>query len=213
MLTALVAVRRLPPTATIPISTRAAAVPPTEAGARPGQVWSLVDALHGLLLPSGNDIAYAIAERVAGSVEAFGTPMQAVSTELGLSTASTWRDPAGFDNAADGAVGGGNWSTARDLARLGRAVLDDPLLARIVTTRTYTYSGPYGAPHTVSSSNQLLTTDPSAFGVKTGTTNAAGQCLVAATSRGGRQVVSVVLGASNRYAATTALLGQTPAPA
>jgi D-alanyl-D-alanine carboxypeptidase len=210
MLTALVAVRRLPSNATIPISARAAAVPPTEAGARPGEVWSLADALHGLLLPSGNDIAYALAERVAGTVEAFGGHMQALSNELNLSTASTWRDPAGFD-AAGMAVGGGNWSTARDLARVGRAVLADPTLAGIVRTQAYTYRGPYGSPHTISNSNRLLATDPTILGIKTGTTAAAGQCLVAAAQRSGRQVVSIVLGASDRYGATTALLNRTPA--
>ena len=209
MLTALVAVRRLPPVATVRISNRAAAVPPTEAGARAGQVWSLVDALHGLLLPSGNDMAYAIAERVSGSVEAFGPEMQAVSRELGLTTSSTWRDPAGFDSATE-AVGGGNFSTARDLARLGRALLDDPLLAGIVRTRTYTYRGSYGVPRTVTNSNRLLATDPTVFGVKTGTTSAAGQCLVTAARRG-REVISVVLGADDRYAATAALLDRTPA--
>jgi hypothetical protein len=211
MLTALVAVRRLPPGTTIPISARSAAVPPTEAGARTGEVWSMTDALHGLLLPSGNDIAYAIAERVSGTVEAFGTQLQVMSNELGLSTASTWRDPAGFDSAI--AVGGGNWSTARDLARVGRAVLDDPVLARIVRTPAYTYQGPYGSPRTVTNSNRLLTTDPSVTGVKTGSTAAAGQCLVASASRAGRQVVTVVLGAADRYAATTALLDRTPAAA
>ncbi len=212
MLTALVAVRRLPPGATIRISSRAAGVPPTEAGARPGEVWSLVDALHGLLLPSGNDIAYAIAERVAGNVEAFGGHMQSVSSELRLSTTSTWSDPAGFD-AAGLAVGGGNWSTARDLARLGRAVLDDPLLAGIVRTERYTYRGPYGSPRTVGNTNRLLTGGSGVYGIKTGTTAAAGQCLVTAASRNGREVISVVLGASDRYAATTALLDRTPAAA
>ena len=209
MLTALVAVRRLPRGATVPISARAAGVVPTEAGARQGEVWSLDDALHGLLLPSGNDLAFALAERVSGSVEAFGPQMQAVSNELGLSSSSTWRDPAGLD-APSLAVGGGNWSTARDLSRLGRAVVDDPLLSRIVDTASYTYRGPYGVPHTVSNSNRLLTADPTVFGIKTGTTAAAGQCLVAAASRSGRQVVTVVLGATDRYAATAALLNRTP---
>ena len=208
MLTALVAVRRLPPGATVPISARASAVTPTEAGARAGEVWSLPDALHGLLLPSGNDIAYAIAERVAGTVEAFGSEMQSLSVELGLSTASTWRDPAGLDFSA--AVGGGNWSTARDLARLGRAVVDDPVLAGVVRTRTYTYKGGYGVPRTVTNTNGLLARDATVYGVKTGTTAAAGPCLVAAAGRNGRQVVSVVLGAGDRLAATSWLLGLTP---
>jgi ribosomal protein L24E len=211
MLTALVAVRRLPADATIPISARAAGVVPTEAGAKAGEVWSLTDALHGLLLPSGNDIAYAIAERVAGTVEAFGTEMQKLSVELGLSTASTWQDPAGLDFAA--AVGGGNWSTARDLARLGRAVVDDPALGRVVGTASYTYAGPYGTPHTVTNTNELVRVDPTVYGVKTGTTPAAGACLVAAAGRRGREVVSVVLGAGDRSAATSALLDLTPVAA
>ena len=208
MLTALVAVRRLPPDATVPISARAAAVTPTEAGAREGEVWTRDDALHGLLLPSGNDLAYALAERVAGTVEAFGHEMQTLSAELGLSTASTWRDPAGLDFAA--AVGAGNWSTARDLARLGRAVVDDPELAGIVRTRTYTYTGPYGVPSSVTNTNELLGRDATVYGVKTGTTPSAGACLVAAAGRSGRQVVSVVLAAPDRVAATSALLDLTP---
>jgi len=73
--------------------------------------------------------------------------------------------------------------------------------------------GGHRSPRTVSNSNRLLRSDPTVVGVKTGTTSAAGQCLVTAASRGGRQVVSVVLGATDRYAATSALLDRTPAAA
>ncbi len=107
-------------------------------------------------------------------------------------------------------MGGGNWSTAQDLARLGQAVLDDPVLSPIVRTQSYTYQGPYGNPRTTTNSNRLLSTDVNAVGIKTGTTAAAGQCLVAATTRNGRFILTVVLGATDRYAATSALIEATP---
>jgi D-alanyl-D-alanine carboxypeptidase len=210
MLTALVAVRRLPADATIPISPRAAGVSGAGAGAKAGEVWTMEDALHGLLMPSGNDIAYALAERVSGSVEAFGPVMAEVAKEVGA--AGTWNDPAGLDGNL--AVRGGNSATTFDLSQIARAVLDNPRLAPVVDTATYTYSQGYGVPHTVNNSNRLVRTDPTVYGVKTGTTDAAGPSVVIAAKRRNRAVVVVVLGAAeDRFATAQAILDNTPSPA
>jgi len=206
MLTALTAIRRLPADAVVPISVRAAEVSGAGAGAIAGEVWTLEDALHGLLLPSGNDLAVALAERVAGSVEAFAPMMAQTAADLGAG--GTWNDPSGLDGPV--AVGGGNWATARDLVAIARALLATPRLAAVVRTPSYTYAGPYGLPHTTTNSNRLVREDPTVFGVKTGTTGAAGGCLVTAATRRGRTVIAVVLDADDRFAATQALLDRTP---
>jgi D-alanyl-D-alanine carboxypeptidase len=209
MLTALVAVRRLPADASFPISARAAAVSGAGAGAKEGEVWSMEDALHGLLMPSGNDIAIAIAERTAGSVEAFGQLMTEVAKEVGAG--GTWNDPAGLDGSL--AVRGGNSATTFDLSQIARALLATPRLAAVVDTPAYSYGGGYGLPHTVNNSNRLVRTDPTVYGVKTGTTDAAGPSVVVAANRRNRAVVTVVLGAAeDRFATAQAILDATPSP-
>jgi D-alanyl-D-alanine carboxypeptidase len=209
MLTALVALRRLPADATFPISARAAGVSGAGAGAKEGEVWTMEDALHGLLMPSGNDIAIAIAERVAGSVEAFGPIMTEVAKEVGAG--GSWNDPAGFDGGI--AVRRGNSATTYDLSQIARAVLATPRLAAVVDTPTFTYSLGYGLPHTVNNSNRLVRTDATVYGVKTGTTDAAGPSVVVAANRRGRAVVVVVLGAAeDRFDTAQAILDATPSP-
>src|SRR5688572_28067544 len=71
LLTALVALERLPLESTVPVSARAQSQPASKISMLEGQVWTLKDALHALLMESANDAAFAIAERASGSVEQF----------------------------------------------------------------------------------------------------------------------------------------------
>jgi D-alanyl-D-alanine carboxypeptidase (penicillin-binding protein 5/6) len=169
------------------------------------------DLLYGLRLPSGNDAAVAFAEhfgkRMKPGNEAspgedplprFITEMNRVAGELGLRETH-------FVNP-NGLPAPGHQSSARDLARLAQQALALPAFARYVATRTYgcTILGPDGQRRQLvwTNTNRLLDID-GYDGVKTGTTRAAGECLVASGRRNGDHVIVVILGASSteaRYA-------------
>jgi D-alanyl-D-alanine carboxypeptidase len=143
--------------------------------------------LHGLLLPSGNDAAIALAQRAAGgSVRRFVGLMNARARALGLEC-TRFSSPSGFVDA-------GNHSCAGDLAALARAVLRVPRLARIVRRPSAVLPFPIrGGRLYLYNNNPLLRRGyRGTTGVKTGYTDAAGRCLVA-TARHGTTRLGVVL--------------------
>jgi D-alanyl-D-alanine carboxypeptidase (penicillin-binding protein 5/6) len=163
-------------------------------GLQPGQRLSMQDLLYGLLLPSGNDAALAIGEHVGGTVPAFVQMMNLKVAELGLHN-THFTNPHGLDEQ-------GLYTSAFDIAVLGRKLLSRPELAAIVSTKTY-QPGWDGPP--VWNGNKLLYEYPGAIGVKTGYTAAAGQSIVAAAERDGRTIVVSLLGSWDRYVDATAL--------
>ncbi len=191
LMTALTAVATLPGSTTVPISPRAASVPNMNIGARPGEVWKLDDLLHALLIISGNDAAYAIAERAGGTVEGFAALMNATGKELGLRD-STFSDPAGLDGR-EGLAGGSRMS-AYDLAVVARNARALPQLASIVRLTRYDFTGPDGPHHLENHNNSFLTKYAGADGMKTGYTNLAQNSLAASATRDGRTLVAVMLG-------------------
>lgn len=144
--------------------------------------------LYGLLLPSGNDAAIALAQHEAGTVRAFVRRMNRRGHQLGL-RCSRFASPSGI-------VDRGNYACARDLALLGRAVLRRPRLARIVRTRDVALPFPIkGGKVFMYNHNPLLRVPyPGTLGIKTGYTNESGRCLVAAVRRGNRRLGVVLLG-------------------
>ncbi|MGI8854602.1 MAG: D-alanyl-D-alanine carboxypeptidase family protein [Thermomicrobiales bacterium] len=179
-------------------------------GLKPGDTLTLGNLLKGMLIPSGNDAATVIAHAegaklpdaaTVGPVNAFVTKMNAVGVERGL-TATTAVNPSGLD--APGMV-----STAHDLARLADIVLADPILAPIVRTPEAMIPSAYGT-YPVTNTNELLGT-PGVIGVKTGTTDEAGQNLIVAVAENGHRLIVVVLGSTDRYADARALLAYTRA--
>lgn len=155
-------------------------------GLSAGELLTAEELLWGLLIPSGNDAAMALARHHSGSVDTFVQRMNQRGQALGL-TQTNFVNPHGFD--ADGQS-----SSAQDLLTLTRLLWESPLFRRIVGTASATVAG-----HTLVSTNQLLGTFPSANGVKTGTTTAAGQNLVAGIERNGHQLFAVILGSQDRY--------------
>lgn len=152
---------------------------------------SVADLVRGLVVQSGNDAAIALAETVAGSQEAFVELMNRQAARLGL--ANTHFVNASGEPAPD------HYSTARDIATLTLAMIRDfPELYALHAAKEFTYNGIRQANR-----NRLLWTDPTVDGVKTGFTEAAGYCLVAAARRGERRLVSVVLGARSDTLRTT----------
>jgi serine-type D-Ala-D-Ala carboxypeptidase (penicillin-binding protein 5/6) len=143
--------------------------------------------LYGLLLPSGNDAAIALAQRISGTVPRFVESMNARARDLGL-TCTRFSSPSGIVDA-------GNHSCAIDLAVIARALLDRPRLARIVRHRRIVLPFPIkGGKLYLFNNNPLLRLGyAGTIGVKTGFTVAAGRCLVAAVRRNGRRLGVVLL--------------------
>lgn len=172
-----------------------------------GDVVDVRTLLHGLLIPSGADAAMALA-REAGSrlepgaadpVGRFVAEMNAWAREHGM-TNTQFTNPVGSDDPL-------NYTSARDLVRATQALLNDWLLARIVGMESYVaeIGGPNARQVELFSSNQFITRDD-VFGVKTGTEDIAGQCLITGFWRGDNQIITVVLGSADRYADTQAVM-------
>jgi D-alanyl-D-alanine carboxypeptidase (penicillin-binding protein 5/6) len=153
---------------------------------RQGERMTVEDLLEALLLESANDAAVALAENIAGTRAAFVEEMNDRAAELGLDHTS-YANPIGLDQA-------GNYSTARDLARLTRTLLRIPRFARIVDMPQAELESGI-RPRVVRNRNNLIAAYPWVSGVKTGFTLNAGNVLVGAAERGRRaRVVSVVMG-------------------
>jgi D-alanyl-D-alanine carboxypeptidase (penicillin-binding protein 5/6) len=204
LLTALVALERLPPGAEVPVSTRAEGMPARKMNMKAGQIWSLEHTLHALLLVSANDAAVALAERVSGSESEFAEEMARAGQRLGLEDEPTLVDAAGLDDEFSHA--GGNLMSARDLAIVARAAIVRPEIAAIVALPEYRFAGGDGLPHRLLNHNRLLRTYPGAIGMKTGATKRAGRSLVAAARRGNRTLIAVVVGGADTYGYATLLL-------
>ncbi|MCC6456607.1 MAG: D-alanyl-D-alanine carboxypeptidase [Caldilineaceae bacterium] len=157
-----------------------------------GDVVTVTDLLWGLLLPSGNDAASALARYMGGNVETFVAAMNARAQELGLSQTH-------FVNA-HGLDAQGHVSSAADLLMLTRELWGYPLFRSMVGTARVQWNG-----RDLSSTNEWLTTFDGATGVKTGTTDEAGECLVASVERDGRTVLLVIMGSQARYEDATKL--------
>jgi D-alanyl-D-alanine carboxypeptidase (penicillin-binding protein 5/6) len=142
--------------------------------------------LYGLLLPSGNDAAIALALRAAGSQARFVALMNRRAQSMGL-VCTRFSSVSGIKDA-------GNHSCAPDLAALARAVLRQPRLAKVVGSRSAVLRFPIkGRKLYLYNNNPLLRSGyKGTTGVKTGYTDAAGRCLVA-TARRGRIRLGVVL--------------------
>jgi serine-type D-Ala-D-Ala carboxypeptidase (penicillin-binding protein 5/6) len=141
-----------------------------------GESLTVRDLLIALLVPSGNDAAVALAEGVAGSERAFVALMNRRAEALGL-TGTRFANPHGLDAP-------GHHSTVRDLVRLGREAMRDPVFRGIVTRRRATIPGPGGVgERAYVTGNGLLDLDPEADGIKTGMTDGAGYTLVAHSRR------------------------------
>jgi D-alanyl-D-alanine carboxypeptidase (penicillin-binding protein 5/6) len=198
LMTALVTVEREQPGQTLLEQPYTAGVGESLAGVPAGGRLPLADMLRAMLLPSGNNVAYSLAVDVGGSVARFVSMMNGLASLLSLGR-THFTTPIGLDTPGD------NYSTATDLARLARVVLRDPLIAKVVDQP----SARLADGVVVRNRNDLVGAYHWVVGVKTGSTQDAGQCLVAAASLNGVRLISVVLGAPSeaaRDADTLALL-------
>lgn len=186
ILTAILVLERLPLSAVVTVSERAAAQRNGAAvGLEPGDQWTVEDLLHVMLVRSANDAAVALAEAAAGSVERFVALMNARAHGLGARH-TQFANPHGLDHPD-------HYSTAYDLAVLARYGLHHPVFAALVRTRAWVLRRPGRAPQELASTNRFLTRYDGADGVKTGWTARSGPCLVASATRDGWQLLAVVL--------------------
>jgi D-alanyl-D-alanine carboxypeptidase (penicillin-binding protein 5/6) len=197
MMTALVVTDRVPPGSKVRITREALAYRGSGVGLLPRGRWIGVETmLHGLLLPSGNDAAIALAQRAARTVPRFVALMNRRASEMGLQCTRF--------SSPDGLRTRGNHSCAADLAALARAVLRTPRLARIVRRRQAALPFPIAGGRIFLYNNNPLVREgyPGVTGVKTGYTVAAGRCLVASARRRGVRLGVVLLHARDpgRYA-------------
>ncbi len=159
-------------------------VEPSSLDMKPGQKFTRLQMLYGLLLKSANDVALALARDNAGSIPAFAEKMNRRARELGA-TASNFENPNGLHNKD-------HYTTPHDLALIAHAAMQQPLFRKIVSTVDYTWLTETG-PVPLVNHNKLLTRFPGCTGVKTGYTVPAQQVLVSAALRDGREVISIVM--------------------
>ena len=167
----------------------------SSAGLYLGEHISLKDLLYGLLLPSGDDAAVAIADGVAGSQDAFVHIMNTEAQRLHLFQTHFY-DPTGLDTDQNlnPIPANQHYTTPYDLVRLARYAMSIPLFAQIVKTKTYT-PAPHSSTGTLpwKNTNSLLKSYQGTLGINTGWTGTAGGCLVFAARRHGHTLIGVVL--------------------
>ena len=146
------------------------------------------DLLFGMIVQSGNDASVALAEHIAGSESVFAEMMNQHAAAIGMHS-SHFRNATGLP--AENHV-----TTARDLAALARAIVEEfPDYYKWHAVKEFTYND-----IKQSNRNSLLWRDDSVDGLKTGHTEDAGYCLVASAERDGMRIISVVLGTSSTKA-------------
>ncbi len=194
MVTALVTVKVLDLNKVVTISQRPPSVQGSKVNLLVGEKITIGNLLKALLINSGNDAAFALAEAYSGKpgeYQPFIDQMNLLAKNNGL-TKSVFYDPAGLDDEF-------GRSTARELAHIARLVLANETLKDIIMTPATTVTSVDGLiAHPLKNTNRLIQSDtpyflPNALGVKTGFTNEAGHCLVSAYQLGDRTLIGVVM--------------------
>ncbi len=188
MMTALLTVTSAPPDAPVLITKEAVDMPGSKVGVLPlGKHVKLETLLYGLLLPSGNDAAVALAQHAAGTVDKFVARMNVEAAKLGMGC-THYSSPSGYYDQY-------NFSCAADLALLAHVDLEQPRIASVV--RTYSAVLPFpikgGKLYLYNNNPLLIYKYPGVTGMKTGETEAAGRCLVATAERHGVRLGVVLL--------------------
>ncbi len=177
-------------------------IPGSRVGLINGEDLSFRSMLYGMLLNSGNDAAFAIAENYPGGVLGFVSAMNKKAAEMNLKN-SHFDNPAGFDSP-------NHYSSAADLAKITGEAIKNYQLARIFATKeTNIVSLNKRYTHQLLNLNKLLADVNGVLGVKTGTTEGAKENLVTLVEREGHRVLLVVLGSNDRFGETTRLIDWT----
>jgi serine-type D-Ala-D-Ala carboxypeptidase (penicillin-binding protein 5/6) len=175
----------------------------SNAGLRPGDWLTADQLLYAMLLPSGADAAYTLAQAYGPGLSAFVSKMNATARQLGM-THTHFTNFDGLPYPTSGA----DYSTAADLIRLGRAAMARPVFRAVVATRKYQLAAGYRHHgYTWYNLNPLLGHYPGADGIKTGWTPAAGPCLLFESTLGGVALIGVELDGSGNDSTGTVSAG------
>ncbi|MGQ0501780.1 MAG: D-alanyl-D-alanine carboxypeptidase family protein [Panacagrimonas sp.] len=155
---------------------------------------ALKDLIDGIVIQSGNDASIAVAEHVAGSEDAFAELMNQYAQKLGMKN-SHFTNAPGLPNPE-------HYTTARDIAILGRALIRDfPEEYKVYSQRDFVFNGIKQGNR-----NILLDMDPGADGIKTGHTSTAGFCLLSSIKRDDRRLIAALMGTpSMKYRAQASM--------
>jgi len=158
-----------------------------------GDIIPMDDLLYGLLLPSGDDAAIAIADSISGSPTNFAVLMNQYAKKLGL-THTHYINPDGLTYQLSNGKLSYNYTSAADLADLMQYAMRNPAFAEIVNRQVFTLSAGNGHhAYTWNTTDDLLAEYPGATGGKTGFTSEAGYCLVFTAERNGHHLIGVLL--------------------
>jgi D-alanyl-D-alanine carboxypeptidase (penicillin-binding protein 5/6) len=161
---------------------------PSKLDIRAGETYRRADLLRILLIKSMNDVARALARDNAGSVESFAEKMNQRAEQLGMKN-SHFVNPNGLPAP-------GQYSSARDMARVAAAAYRNSTIRSIVKMKDLQWRHPDGHVSEFHNTNRVLSSLPACNGMKTGYTQASGFCLISSASANGRDVIAVVLGDS-----------------
>lgn len=156
-----------------------------------GSSMNLYDLTCGMLLNSGNDAAMAIAEHIGGSSEEFALLMSEKAKKIGAKN-TQFKNPNGLDEE-------GHYSTAYDLALMGRELMNNAELAKIVGTKNMKLDSTDGTQIFLKNHNKMLWNYEGANGIKTGFTKASGRCLVSSAERDGMRLIAVTINAPDDW--------------
>lgn len=190
IMTAVAVLSHMDPAQSVAIPHDAVGVEGTSAYLKEGEILTVSDLLHALLLGSANDAAVALAMASDGSVPAFAARMNRLAKDLGMEN-THFSNPHGLP-AED------HYTTARDLALLSAYAMHTPAFRAIVEKRSYRFHSSLSS-HTIRNHNKLLHMSSDAVGVKTGFTKKSGRCLVGAAERDGTLLISVTLNAPDDW--------------
>lgn len=186
----------------IEISAKAALQIGSDTGLIQGEKISVRNLLYCLLIKSGNDAAYALAENYSGGFDQFIEKMNQKASDLKMEN-TLYLDPAGLNPEG--------YSTAYDLSIITRYALQNKLFAEIVATPEITVDNFGGTRHHDLKNSNRLVNDynyEGAIGVKTGYLPEAGHCLVGAAERHGHRLIAVILNTNADTVTASALEAQ-----
>lgn len=186
--TALVAINTLQLQDKVPVSVNAAQAPASKIYLKPGEIYNVNDMLYAILLASANDAARALGERVSGSEDRFARFMTKQLREMGAYRTN-------FETAS-GLPSEGQYSTAYDLAFIFRKAMQNPTLARIMNTKTYTLQD----GKEVYNHNRFLFTTEYAVAGKTGYTRASKHTYVGLFRNGDKRIIVSMMGSQGKWA-------------
>ena len=185
VMTAIVAVENVKLDEVVTVKTSANSIGGSTIGVKKGDEITVNALMHGMLMESGNDCAYALAEYVGGDIATFANMMTEKAKAIGAKD-SNFKNPHGLDVE-------GHYSTAYDMALITRYALNNKIINDIVGTSNITVQ--FGkSVKAFSNTNRLVRSYSYIDGVKTGFTNGANRCLISSATKDDLRVIAVVLG-------------------